>query len=1047
MKEKKNHTYSPFWRFFISMLSASALLLPATLAGQEEATEGEEETDIIELSPFQVDERRVTGYEATDTLSGSRIRSDLIDIAASITVVTEQFLEDTSSVGASDVFDYMANTEGANQFAAAEGLGGGFPNENGLKRGGNRARALRIRGLTGPDLSRNLQLSDGELSFDSYNTERLDINRGPNSILYGAGSPAGILNHVTKQARFHENSGQISFRFGEYNNFRATFDYNRVIAGKDGDGQQLAIRLMGLYSDKGYRQQPSHEYDRRFNGTVAWKPFSSTLIQFNYEKIDINAAYPNAIPPGDGITPWIAAGRPLWNPSVDEGSAASVEGLGVCCPNPSGARAMYHFFEPGQQQPFFTHQISSGDPGTNGSGTFRLAGSATPFASFSSPLRVTDPNLFNFYEINLAPDGKSDLAADIYEFTIDQDVGDNLSFQFSYYKESVDTEGGAFGTGRDYKILVDTNSHYLDGSPNPHVGRPYIQRAISLEQSFGFRDRESYRITGTYELDLTETNRWLGSHRLVGLFQDRWTDSYSFGNDARELAPYLTPTPMNGRGTSGRWTYLGPDVNSIPDSLDLRGGTGPIQTSNVLYYDINSETWQTDTTGFESFVYPNSSRRTRDDFKTWSFIVQSEMDLPFFLDKAVVTFGWRKDESESRIGVNSGNITYDGPRPLTDFARLEELSDPVTPPARTTQTLGIVGHVLPWLSVHWSDSENFSPGGEAFNIFGEDVGSPLGDGRDYGFSMRLLDKKVSLKVNWFETTQLNNRVGRTVTVAYWRGWFFEVEELPRVVQALTDAGKSTQVFEPFVSRGGEWCCPTARPSPRSLVTSSGNLAAKGVEIELTANPTPNWTLLFNLARQETVESDIAGGIVRWIDTLQPYYETLDVWTSTEPEALNIWTGITQKESWTSFILERTGSATVREGARSTEQREWRANFVTNYRFNEGGLKGFNVGGGLRYESEAAIGYRVEETAEGIPFFVTDNPFTDEGTFDLDLWFGYTRKISNWGEKGINMKLQLNFKNLLEGGGITPIHINPDGVVSTYRIDPPKAWYITTTFDF
>jgi outer membrane receptor protein involved in Fe transport len=1019
-----------------------------TTGGQ--AQEGADE-EIIELSPFQVDATSITGYEATDTLSGSRIRSNLIDIASSITVVTEQFLEDTSSVGASDILSYIANGEGANQFAAADGLGGGFPNEKGALRGANRSRALRIRGLSGPDMSRNLQLSDSELSFDSYNTERVDINRGPNSILYGAGSPAGILNQRTKQARFDKNFGQLKFRFGKYDDIRASFDYNRVIAGQDGEGQPLAIRIAALYGDKGFRQQPSHENDRRFYGTIGWKPFPSTLVRFNIENIDIDAVYPNAIPPGDGITPWIAAGSPLWNPSVDVGSPASVDGLGLCCPNPSGPRAMFHFFEPGQQNPFFTHQITSGDPGTNGTGTFRLAGSATPYESFSSPLRITDANLFNFYDINLTPDSAADVAAKVFEFTIDQEIGNDLSIQFSYFWEDIDTEGGKFATGRDYKIMVDTNSHYLDGSPNPHVGRPYVQSAISLANSFGFRDRDASRFTATYDLDLAgKVNKWLGRHRLVGLYQARSADNYSFSNDARELATYLTPTPKNGQGTTGRWQYLGADVNSIPDSLDLRIGTGPVRTSNVLYFDINSDTWQTDTTGFETFLYPNRMSRAQDDFKTKSFIVQSEFDLPW-LDRAVVTYGWREDESESRNGINSGfktnDITYDGPRPLIDLAALSTLSDPSSPPARTTETLGIVGHVLPWLSVHWSDSENFKPGGEAYNVWGENVGSPLGDGRDYGFSMRLLDKKVSLKVNWFETTQLNNRVSRTVTVAYWRSWFYEVDEFPQKVAALTAAGKSTQVFEPATARGIDWCCPTGRANPRSSLTSSGNVAAKGMEIELTANPNPNWTLIFNLARQETVESEIAGGIVRWINTFQPYYETLDVWDSTEPEALNLWTGGTQKDAWTTHILERTGSATVREGARSTEQREWRSNFVTNYRITEGGLKGFNVGGGVRYESKAAIGYRVDKTSEGIPFFVADNPFTDDGKFDLDLWFGWKKRISDRGENGINMKIQLNFKNLLEGDGITPIHMNPDGVVSTYRINPPKMWFITTTFEF
>ena len=88
------------------------------------------------------------------------------------------------------------------------------------------------------------------------------------------------------------------------------------IAGQDGEGQQLAVRFAGLYSDRGYRQQPSHEYDRRYYSTVAWKPFSSTLFQFNYERIDIDAAYPNAIPPGDGSY------------SLDRGREAVVESFG-----------------------------------------------------------------------------------------------------------------------------------------------------------------------------------------------------------------------------------------------------------------------------------------------------------------------------------------------------------------------------------------------------------------------------------------------------------------------------------------------------------------------------------------------------------------------------------------------------------------------------------------------------------------------------------------------------------------------------------------------
>src|SRR5665213_755821 len=53
--------------------------------------------EAIVLSPFEVTARKDTGYQATETLAGTRIRTDLKDVASSIQVVTKEFMQDVGA--------------------------------------------------------------------------------------------------------------------------------------------------------------------------------------------------------------------------------------------------------------------------------------------------------------------------------------------------------------------------------------------------------------------------------------------------------------------------------------------------------------------------------------------------------------------------------------------------------------------------------------------------------------------------------------------------------------------------------------------------------------------------------------------------------------------------------------------------------------------------------------------------------------------------------------------------------------------------------------
>src|ERR1700676_2737226 len=108
--------------------------------------------DVVTLNPFEVDASKDIGYYAENTLAGSRLRTNVGDLASSITVVTKQQLDDTGALNIHDVFLYEANTEGAGTYTPmylnrgqASDLIGGYSSDNGPSFGIQQAN--RVRGL------------------------------------------------------------------------------------------------------------------------------------------------------------------------------------------------------------------------------------------------------------------------------------------------------------------------------------------------------------------------------------------------------------------------------------------------------------------------------------------------------------------------------------------------------------------------------------------------------------------------------------------------------------------------------------------------------------------------------------------------------------------------------------------------------------------------------------------------------------------------------------------------------------------------------------
>ena len=281
------------------LLLAPAVALGLAPLALAQATSDEKKTvaeAAVELSPFLVQEDADQGYYASQTLAGGRLKQDIKDLGTSIQVVTKEFMEDLAVTGIEELFQYTTGTEVGGILGNYMGAGDNFDGETST---GDASRnpdgTSRVRGLAAPDRARNFFKT--AIPFDSYNTDRVDINRGANSFLFGLGSPSGLVNTGLSRATFR-NANEISTRIGSGNSdtptYRGSFKINRVLV-KD----TLAVHVAALADRTKYRQEPTYKNDDRTYGAVAYRPFKNqdTVINAHVEVGRIRGNAPDVLLP------------------------------------------------------------------------------------------------------------------------------------------------------------------------------------------------------------------------------------------------------------------------------------------------------------------------------------------------------------------------------------------------------------------------------------------------------------------------------------------------------------------------------------------------------------------------------------------------------------------------------------------------------------------------------------------------------------------------------------------------------------------------------
>lgn len=1033
------------------------------------------DAQVVELTPFQVNSSKDQGYRATATMSGTRLNTALEDLAASISVVTKAQLEDTAAVDINDIFKYELSTEGTSQFTDF-GVDRGVVTDNVQK---EPSTANRLRGLTAANVA--LNGFSVNLPLDTYDIESVEISRGPNSTVFGLGNSGGGVNILKGHANTSRDITSFTTRADSYDGFRNNFDLNRVLI-----HDRLALRVYGLYEDKGYVRKPSEDITRRLEIAGAYRPFQRTTIYASFESYRNQNNRPNSLTPRDTITDWITSGKPTWDPitqtvhlangtsigPVASASEATLLPYGLAVSDSTFQNSPSAFYNPnGGLGLFMISRLpaATGIGPTNVAGTGRLLQSGSFYIRNSTkfplynPVQITDSNLYDWTSVNLAAPNFSSRKGETSSVQIQQLVFEtgrqSLSLEAAWLQERIANYDRRFlGTGgASLQPYIDVNEKLLDGTPNPYFLRPYVGGAAP-STNIGRNNTSSYRMTGAYDLDLSREKNflhWLGHHRFTAFGEYRNNEGGSLGYQDVAVSTNTWMGTVANRKSAPFMIYpryyVGDAVNQ---NIDYAPAGSP-RTPYVLplqYFNGVTNQWITDPTTYDLFYGAN--RPNKRILSTYGGVWQG-----YFLDGRIVPlYGLRQDNSRSRDSDSAINPTaatngfYDT-SPLGTYT-----VNPWVQNKGRTDNEGIVVKPFKWISLSYNQANAFSPGSAIYDVNGIPLPDPHGESKDYGFSLRLFKDKLVITAKQFETvdigrstSDLNTIVQRAIRMDRRSSsgdpgltdWY-----ITRLQILNPSLDQATLVAQTLQATGADY--DYLRSHINKTHGDASNSYSHGKEIEITYNPTSYWRMKLTGSQETPLNGILSPAVQSYIDSRMPTWTTIK-----DPVTGNTWwttaedNGTIPNTFFINNVVAPLKLAIALQGKRRSQTREYHISYLTNLSLagvtDRAWLKPLDIGGSVRWESKASIGYLgAAADADGIVREYNPNaPVWQKGDYFTDLFAKYRLRFYN---NKVQATIQLNVNNVFENGHLQAVQVNPDGSPWAFRIVDPRQFILSVKFD-
>jgi iron complex outermembrane receptor protein len=202
----------------------------------------------------------VSGYRAKRSGTATKTDTPLNEVPQSISVIGAEQLRDQASPNMQEALRYTAGVRA--ETYGLDNRGDWFS-----LRGGSSGSTL-IDGLRRP-----LTGYWGIIRNEPYAFERIEVLRGPASVIAGQNGPGGVVNLVSKRP-LAERAGEIGVQFGSYNHKQLQADFT----GPLNDDGTLLYRVIGLV--KRSDTQVDHAFDERdlLAPSLTWKPNAATSL-------------------------------------------------------------------------------------------------------------------------------------------------------------------------------------------------------------------------------------------------------------------------------------------------------------------------------------------------------------------------------------------------------------------------------------------------------------------------------------------------------------------------------------------------------------------------------------------------------------------------------------------------------------------------------------------------------------------------------------------------------------------------------------------------
>jgi iron complex outermembrane recepter protein len=873
-------------------LGAVVLSVVTVHAQQAPSPPSEEPAErVVRLSPFVVDDSKDVGYLASSTLAGSRLNTALKDTAATISVLTSEFLSDLAAFKFDEALSYAVNVE-KDYDDFRETI-----NENATYQD---YQVFRVRGLPAT-ISRNYFGWAGRaIPSESAFVDRIEDSRGPNSVLFGIASPGGVINVNTKQALIGRELRQVTATVGSFDSKRAALDMNQpLIANK------LAARMILVYNrDNGFRHFAFEEHQRALL-TAKYQITDRTRFRVDFERGQYRSNTPRAYNLDNAYLKWHAAGRPTFT-TVPAAAQRTLLGL-----NQNATAAT---------QPQVTY-ISNDDRALSMRGVLVTTGAIPPGQAgiLAENGVITDKSLTD-YSINIAgPSGDRFTRYGIFTAIAEHQLAHNIYLELGYNHvgmtlDSRDPRGAN-------SLKGDPNALLLTGAANPRAGQLYLDtnwfRTVRDDQIDIGRAALSAEFDG---------GKW-GHYRmgLLGEYEESFIGSTTlreFWVDSATGAPAFNPAAANAQNQVRRRTYV---TEGDWRNYYVSGPTG--SAGGLIQNMIEPVTGRTLSSAWYNQTFPNHFYYTN---QTGMAVVQAS----YFQKRLIAGAGIRRDSVEEHRLARWTNPGSGIPEVSRDPARADPGQDEqFTRLLGTTSSFGLVYHLTRQVSLYYNRADNLAipekgqnrlpPSGEPGNLLR--VPPPEGVGEDIGVGVEFLDGKIHAKAVYYTTSAENQS---TTSPGGMRN------ANTRIMRALLEGGYITQ----------------EEHERRTDVGGHGlfDYVSEGWELQVTANPTKQWRFVVNHAIADAVDDNKFLEWGNWASLTTQYLSAFPVNSIVTSSGDTIADEIRVYE-------DELDAQTRSSGIGKLGNRKSKTSMVTRYNLASGPLSGAYVGAAYRHQSKMFTG--------------------------------------------------------------------------------------------